>query len=298
MKNHRKYLPERLCEEAEKLLYGVDERAYEEAFFASMGEKKAAPFVNEAGKAMGYFPDGFYPFETFFSPVKALAKERNVDARALFFAFFAAFLPETARLYEEYGVPEDVFAAYAARIAENVEECRAAEGFTGCGDYVWLAGFAILDLFRVGSLEFRLAPYNYRRICVEGAVFTPGEPVIQVHVPTGADIGEKARHEAYGRAASLFGTDKFVADSWLLYPEHEKMLDASSNIRAFAGEYTLAEVCETDDYEGLFRIFGRKDAYVYGGLEQSTSLQKAYAERVRNALPVGSGVGVMRYQRG
>ena len=265
-----------------------------DAFFSSGSGRLIPPGTAAPAARLGYFPDGFYPADEFYTPARRAFSAAGIPETAGFLALFLCFYPRTREIYRTYGIPERVLNASVGCIGADARAHFGEHGFFGVSDAIWASCFLIPELFQVGSLQFRLCRFPYPDFALDGYTVREGDAVIQVHVPDGADLSAAALDDAYSRAVELFGTDVFYADSWLLFPEHQIMLPQTSRIRAFAAAYTLVEEYRTMDYEGLFRVFGRRDAYRYEELPQKTSLQRAYAERVRKKLPIGSAVGVMR----
>ena len=101
--------------------------------------------------------------------------------------------------------------------------------------------------------------------------------------------------DSYNLARKYFGSYPIIGDSWLLYPENKKMLPENSNIVHFIDDFNIVSVNETRDYSELFHVFGRISDYSYQNLPQDTSLQRAYAERIKKNLPVGSGIGILKF---
>ena len=109
------------------------------------------------------------------------------------------------------------------------------------------------------------------------------------------DLTKEKRLHSYSLARIYFGNLPVVADSWLLYPKHKKMLSEDSNIVDFINDFDIVSTSETTDYSELFHVFGRLQDFSYENLPKNTSLQIAYAERVKNNLPVGSATGVLKH---
>ena len=75
------------------------------------------------------------------------------------------------------------------------------------------------------------------------------------------------------------------------------MLSSESNIVDFMNDFDIVSFEDTTDYKEAFHVFGRLSDFSYDNLPKNTSLQKAYAERIKSGLPIGSGVGILKKQR-
>ncbi len=291
----------------ENYAFGTSLRAYCEALLSRMDvtpllrsffdQRRLCRFAHTTApcSALGYFPDGFYPAEAFFSPAKQLFDQMRLPHATGFMAVYYAMLPLTQSLYRQHSVPEDIFQKTALLWLQAVKNSYQKNGCWGIEDYIELAGFFIPELYPIGSLQMRLCAFPYEDITLPCGRVRHGQPVIQVHVPTGADLSRPLLNAAYDRASALFGIRLFMADSWLLFPAHEQMLSADSSIRGFMSDYSIFRSEATYDYEGLWRVFGKRDSYQASELPTHTSLQRAYTARVAAGLPIGSGVGVFCY---
>ena len=73
------------------------------------------------------------------------------------------------------------------------------------------------------------------------------------------------------------------------------MLSKDSRILDFMNDFDIVSSSETYDYSETFHIFGRLTDFSYENLPKNTSLQRAYAEWIKNGHPIGSGVGILKY---
>ena len=135
---------------------------------------------------------------------------------------------------------------------------------------------------RLSGFEYQLGHFEDKKAII-------------LHLPENADLSRDNRLESYSLARQYFGNYPIIADSWLLYGEHKKMLSQDSRILDFFDDFDIISQSETHDYSELFHVFGRLSDYSYENLPKETSLQRAYAERVKKGLPIGSGVGVLRF---
>ncbi len=280
----------------EMLLARMDVRPLVEAFFEYRRQAVTPSPFDAPCASLGYFPDGFYPADEFFSPAKRLFDAASISHAAGFMAVYLAVLPETLALCEIHGVPEDVALGAPKAWLKEVCAYHTRHGVYGVEDYITLGSLLCPELFCVGPLQMRLCDFPYDDVSFPDGPVRFGQPIVQVHVPNGADLSRDSLDSAYARAVELFGAELFLADSWLLYPEHEHMLPTDSAIRGFMRDYHVFHVDTTYDYEGLWRVFGKKEDYRTAVLPARTTLQRAYAARVAQNLPIGSGVGVMRYK--
>ncbi len=189
------------------------------------------------------------------------------------------------RDYEIRGISDEIFYETMKDIALWAEDYRIKNNKIGLTETIWLMNHLRLSLFCLGSLQFEVVekiPEQYPDY--EGVT-------LSLHIPKGADISSSAVEEAFSKALSFFGEDeiRFICSSWLLSDELSSLLDEKSNIRIFAGKFSLV-YSDMNNTQAEERIFGTvlEDKSLY---PCSTSLQqKAKAFLLEGGLlPVSYG---------
>ena len=108
-------------------------------------------------------------------------------------------------------------------------------------------------------------------------------------------MGKQSCDDAYAQARAFFANAvgenaPFVCHSWLLFPEHRKMLSPTSNIYRFMSEYEILESGVNSGYD-LWRFFDT-DEKDPEKLPTNTSLRRAYVEHLKSGGRVGWGYGI------
>lgn len=228
-----------------------------------------------------YFDEAFYPFD-FYSVILSYCAQKSISPKEAFLYVYiillqASFIDFSSRIH----VPE-VFFNTVKRISQSCTEFYLQNGVAGLYEYHFLANHVRGNMLRLGEFEYQYGSFE-------------GERAIILHVPECADLARHKRLESYSLARHYFGNYSIIGDSWLLYSEHKKMLPDDSRILDFFNDFDIVSTHETTDYAELFHVFGRLKDFSYENLPKETSLQRAYAERVKNGLPIGSGVGILKY---
>lgn len=223
------------------------------------------------------FDEAFYPFE-FYEKLKTLTLPPETASLYLYITMLShSYSDFLTRIPDE-----SIFFDTAKRICESANEYFSQEGKQGLYDYHFLANHVRGSILRLGVFEYQYGNYGGKRAVI-------------LHVPEGANLEAEMRTASYSLARQYFEAYDIIADSWLLYEEHKKMLSEDSRIVDFMNDFDIISTYETTDYTELFNIFGRLSDFSYESLPKKTTLQKAYAERVKNKLPIGSGVGKLKY---
>lgn len=224
-----------------------------------------------------YFKDAFYPYE-FYEKLKSFALPSEFSALYVYVLLLE-------RSFEDFSSrigDKSIFFDTVKKLSESANEYCKNNGKYGLYDYHFIANHIRGNILRLGGFEYQYGEYD-------------GKKAIILHLPSGADLSKENRMESYRLARCFFGDYPIIADSWLLYPEHKKMLSSDSNIVDFLNDFDIVSKSETTDYKEAFHIFGRLGDYSYDKLPKETTLQRAYAERVKNNLPIGSATGVLKH---
>lgn len=203
------------------------------------------------------------------------------------------------RKYDEYkakGTPDKVIFDTFRDVSLRAELYYGKTGKVGIskGDVIWFRHIMNVVIFKIGSLQFQPFEMIYldeETIGEPYIAFTreqkeklpAGAPVINCHVQQGADLSPEAVEESFQSARRFFLTcfpteyKAFLCYSWLLYPPMVNCLSHQSNIKQFAGRFTiLGSVNDPEQgIEYLFEQEGKKKLP-----SNATTLQKLAFEHI------------------
>jgi len=204
--------------------------------------------------------------------------------------------------YEQAGIGMDIYEDSIEDLKCKMYECYGLHGTWGCRVRGWLDGFFTLKKFALGRMQYEV------RACEEpvslkcGLEIKEGDPVVVMHVPVSdKPFSRAARRESYEKAYHFFrnqfpeGRIPFRIVSWLIFPENEQLLSASSNIVDFMHEFDIVKRGIYQDHEELWRIFGVPYQGDATALKRDTSVQRAYADWIAAGNESGYGVGYFVY---
>lgn len=221
-----------------------------------------------------FFKEAFFPYE-FFAKLKTLPLP--IEKSALY-----VYLRLMPRGHCNFLKDDNIFFDSMKRISEEANLYFKENGDYGLYDYHFLANHIRGSIVRLSGFEYQLGHFEDKKAII-------------LHLPENADLSKENRLESYKLARQYFGDFPIIADSWLLYPEHKKMLSKDSRILQFMDDFETVSIHETTDYSELFHVFGRLSDFSYENLPKETSLQKAYAERIKNNLPICSAIGKLKH---
>lgn len=198
--------------------------------------------------------------------------------------------------YEQRGIENAIFLNTVQDLRYKLEECKLVRGFAGTFVFWWFDRFYNLTRFALGRLQFEIVDFGDTYEC-EGKKLTPESKVINVHIPRSLEpLSPELCDEAFAMAQSFFadeieGDVAFVCNSWLLYPENEKILSEKSNVYKFMKRFDVIKSGVDANFRHLWRLFDT-DEKNPARLPRDTSMRRAYAEHLENGGKVGTGKGV------
>lgn len=188
--------------------------------------------------------------------------------------------------YQDKHIPQIIYTDTMKCFTRFLAECEKKNGRMFFDRGWWTYRQISMCLFRIGELE-----YEFRE--------RGGENVIDIHIPSDADLSEKAVERSLVQAGSFFQIyydsyqyNKYTCNSWLLAPALKPLLSEKSNILSFQERFQIMQENPDDkEYiEWLFQVPADTD---YKELPAATSLQKKVKELLLNGGAVGAAYGVM-----
>ena len=210
---------------------------------------------------------------------------------------FLLLCPHLEILYRQKGLPEDWFVGVTRDLRSKLNECYAVRGIWGSFVADWFVWFFSLDRFVMGRLQYECIPIP-AAYCPAGFEHMAGQPAVNLHIPSGVPLRQADVQASMAEAARFYadrfpdGNVLFICHSWLLFPGHKEMLPEESGIRQFMEEFTLAGTYDDPTGHDLWRIFDTDNTQDLDALPQKTSLQRAYAQWLKDGKAVGGGIGI------
>ena len=212
--------------------------------------------------------------------------------------FFMALIPYSYHFFEEKGLGYTEWYDSMIDFKWKARETKRVHGVWGTHTN-WFKMFFTADRVAFGRLQFNYGKARMDFTCDEFSV-KEGQMVIDIHIPEDDrwPFTKEMREAAYARARKFFAPDFedgrviFSCGSWLLHPDHRRILPEGSNIRGFLDDFHLVDGSFKPSNDNFWRIFGIKD---YNGdpdtLPEKTSLMRAYKEYVKGGGIAGSMLG-------
>lgn len=244
-----------------------------------------------------YDEDMFCEYGDIIDLADSAAKEIYIYEYTAELIMFLLFTKKLKERYDEKGISEEIFETTVKDFRYQMQGCKQKRGIVGteCAD--WCMGFIQMTRFGLGRFFYEIIKFGYEYE-KDGMVLTPDTKVLNVHIPaSGEPLSPELAIESFKRAKEFYKEEigepfACKCSSWLLYPEHEHMLDHSSNIYRFMEMFDCIDYGFEKDNHDISRIFGtleKRPEY----LPEKTSLQRAYKKHLLAGGKTGYGVGVL-----
>lgn len=173
-------------------------------------------------------------------------------------------------------------------------------------DALWMRFMYKGEMFDLGSLRFQKFHFSYAEIERDDYDYMPlsnemknrfpeGQPIINVHITTDADLRPKIIEESFQMAHNFFTRyfpehhySVFTCRTWMLYPPTQELLHPDSNITNFANLFEII-AANQNSKQALDRIYETSNMAEIEAMEKTSSLAKT-AYKNLDKLGVAAGV--------
>ncbi len=229
-----------------------------------------------------------------------LARRLPLCAYTLQLLLFICHSRHALSLYRAAGLDEQIWHDSMLDLKYKLDECYAVYGIWGSFVCSWFPGFFTLNRFALGRLQFEWDTLG-KAYQGQGVSLPEGTRVVNMHIPRSGEPLDAARcDDAFARAVAFYTPQLqkgeplvFICSSWLLYPEHERILPAHSNIRGFMHRFDIYRSgISGGDHPDLWRLFDTMEKHP-DRLPTDSSLRRAYVAHLKNGGKTGWGCGVI-----
>ncbi len=229
--------------------------------------------------------------------LKAFADKMGENEYTLDMYLLLSACGKLHKRYKRKGISDEIYYKTLEDLKWKLLECYECEEVWGTFVAGWYRGFFVMNRFGLGRLQFEKSRFGEKRYEKNGLVLRKGSRVIGFHIPSAGPLTKESRIDAYKRAYKFYGGKNgkpmaFVCGSWLLYPPHREFLPEGSNILDFMDDFDIIKYEDKKDFHDGWRVFGKYSDAPLDQLPENTSLQRAFAKRLREGKPTGSGYGV------
>jgi len=227
------------------------------------------------------------------------AQEAIGEDYGAYMAFLVGCLPELRRCYAAAGLPEELFWHTMMDLKYKLMECHTVKGLWGNFAFWWYDRFYKMTRFTLGRLQFETVTYEWPAYTCGGITVQPGDPVVNIHIPSAGPLTEELRREAYQKAYEFFPACRkkdalpLVCHSWLLDPEYRTFLPASSNLIGFQKDFEIIACEKQEEFKDAWRVFGADGGKRPQELPRDTSMRRGFADFLSAGGRTGIGSGIM-----
>ena len=232
--------------------------------------------------------------------LKYIAEEMDVNPYTLDLLFLLCGCEELEKKYYTAGYGEKLFLDTMKDLKYKLDECLEVEGVAGVFTYGWFLDYYRMKRFYLGRFQFEFIEFPKFAFSVNGYTVRKGEKVLNMHIPSnGISLTDEVRLGAYKEAYEFFKKDfpkgyiPMYCNSWLLYPENEKIFPENSNLLKFMHDFAIVDGGDLDGFAVQWRVFGIKEGEIpYEDLPENSSLQRAMKKWIVVNRHHGAGHGI------
>lgn len=276
-----------------------DAEAFLAEAYAKLENQPDALAVFEAQVEV-YRQDYLFDHKPVLEKLRALEETTGVSWMTIEILYMLKLLPILQELYRKENIDEELFECFLGNIRSFL---GGGKDFYGIRTGWWFMDFYKLKLFTVGRLQYRRRRFRCDTVCGD-MVFPENSFYLDVHIPGGSPLKPELCRASYDKAADFyhrrFGDENIVIGcySWLLSPDLDELLPETSNILAFAHQYTLAESPEDKEFDFLVYAFGvHKKPEDLADLPEKSSLQRDLKAWLLKGNTLRLGKGFFRYEK-
>jgi len=235
----------------------------------------------------------------FLNDFPTIAEASGIDPIKLAFPISVLLITHSRKVYERQGISYKIWHDSMRDLSFKLHECKAVLGFSGHMSIHWNMGWLLGKRYTLHRLQFEIIDYYNCDYKSDSFDVKTGDKVVNIHIPSDKEIKFTPENceISYALAREFFkdkidGRIIFHCYSWLLYPEHSKILPESSNIRKFAESFELNPTTVKLSNNNLWRIFNTKEIYDDPNkYPEKTELQKAYKKFMLSGGKAGVAQG-------
>ena len=217
---------------------------------------------------------------------------------------FADLAPHVAAWHADHGIDAAVSRRTLADLGRHMTHNRRRLGYGGLTMNVdWLSSHFQGQLYQLGRLQFEMTQLGgtaAAAIAATGRAATAGDACLAAHIPDYCGpFSPSDCEESFALAASFFpqhfpqvAARIITCHSWLLDRRLPHYLSQTSNIVQFQSLFTVSHPDQAVDDDNFFAsVFGTTDYHDLDALPQTTSLQRALVQNLRDGQHWYGGVG-------
>jgi hypothetical protein len=168
------------------------------------------------------------------------APQQNTPQQNLFACLY--FCEDLEKSYAKAGIPHAVLEDSLHDLVLWNDTFHSVHGCVGLTEFPWLNRLFEMTIFRLGRLQFSIAPSEFS---IDEIGIHEGDTAIEVHIPAGEALRYEACQQSFLQARTFFKThfptipqEYYTCHSWLLDETITPLLGEHSNVTKFQTFFT------------------------------------------------------------
>lgn len=199
--------------------------------------------------------------------------------------------------YVEKGISLDIYDRTLTDMRAKMQECKDVHEVTGIFVGEWYDRFFAVTRFALGRLQFETETYPLDvPFEKDGVVVKKGDPVINIHIPSGQPLTVEEAEKALDLACEFYkeympqNPKVFMMESWLLDKDLMRLLP-EGNLKKFVNRFDVLHEIKNDTFRDGWRVYAKDWKKPVEELPRNTSLQRAIADYLQQGGKLGEGYG-------
>ena len=239
--------------------------------------------------------------------IETLAGQYGENPYTLDFVYILHCAYHTRIRYQKAGLSEKLYWDGMADLRYKLLECMTCKNVPGTFVATWNEGFLRLGRFTLGRFQYEPnGVYHGEDLTLPcGYTVTEGARYLGFHIPSsGVPLTDEVRLDSYRQAYNYFhdwaGSDVVLlhTSSWLLYPEHRKILPSNSNILRFMDDFVIYTSSVRESFSNAWRVFGAYADLPASEWPEDTSMRRAFKSHILAGGKTGGGSGFIVMHNG
>lgn len=232
-------------------------------------------------------------------PLQAIADRTGTPRETVDMVLLLMAIEPLKKKYQDSNLPEQLMWDSMVDLTCKLWECWNVRGIWGTFVPSWFKGFYVLDLVKLGRLEYERKVFN--REPYHG--FQPGDVVVNCHIPSAGPLTTEEVMQSLRYAWEFYkdthkdGIMLLMCDSWLMYPAyHDHVFPKGSNLQKFQELFTVVFADYQRNKGDFWRIFNVDySPEVLDSVPTDTTLRRNMLDFIKSGNEMGSAIGYILF---
>lgn len=236
-----------------------------------------------------------------FEKLTEFANQREINCYSMYMLFLLICSEKLLGEYRKNNIPDVMFYELMCDLNYKLIECKKLHNIWGTFTFSWFSYHINLKIFSLGRFQYEITKFWKDEYTYKNFTLKKDDKVYSIHIPSSGKLDKETRLISYKKAYEFFGyKDKeimpIVCNTWLLFPDMDKIYDKDSNLMAFYNDFDImSNVIFDNAFPDAWRVFYKHFEGDADALPGDTSLQRNIKDWLKKGNKIGTGLGVILF---